>query len=769
MPRGLRSPQTFFGRDSELAQIIDMIFSHVGSRPARIAILGSGGYGKTTLANAVLTHAHVQEYFGDARYFVACESVFSPGALLMEIAKTLGVFDGATDVLWSRIRTALSSKECIICLDNFESPWDQDGDTRNSVEDLLSRIAELQRVTLLITIRGTVRPAQTQWTVPLLPPLTTLGRDAARRVWEHTSDNYDVYAEELTKAVNYVPLAVSLLAHLAQATPPELLLTEWNEKHTEFIHTNHTDRQSDLDYSIQLSINSGRMRGNPSARELLGVLSMLPDGIHKKWIKRFQEILRGIDILSGLRTLHECSLICMVGERYQTHPIIRKFCNNHALISEERVYSLRDFYLKLASTRPFEAQASTHAEMVLEVNNTQTMLFGLINLDAEDHTKQVHAISSFTLFCSSIGDHSDKLISQTVTVLRQKNASPSLIIRCLETWGRLHCHSSNLTSAKYKLQEAERLCKSGQENKSTLHASIFYWLGEVNLLQYTLDEAITSFQKALRFHKHANDIIGQGDDYSGLGKTYIRLNKFQEAEAAYSKALTFHELGNNTLGQGDDHRSLGQIYFKLNRLQEAKASYNKALQFHKLGNSALGQGNDYHGLGDIHVKLNNLNEAQHSYHQALEFHKLANVILNQGNDYHGLGNTYLRLNQLNDAKASFNRALEFHQLANDTFWQGNDSMELGNIYFDSKNLKKAQASFHKALKAYELSNSVLGQANALQKLGRVQLAGSQLHDAKTLFENALKMHKQGKDVAGQKLDQDFLNKVLFKIRRRKGC
>ena len=105
------------------------------------------------------------------------------------------------------------------------------------------------------------------------------------------------------------------------------------------------------------------------------------------------------------------------------------------------------------------------------------MLFGLIKLDVEDYTKQVHAISSFTLFCSSIGDHSDILISQTVTLLQQKNASPSLIIRCLETWGRLHCHSGNLISAKYKLQEAERLCEAGPENKSTLHASIFYWLG----------------------------------------------------------------------------------------------------------------------------------------------------------------------------------------------------------------------------------------------------------------------------------------------------
>jgi hypothetical protein len=53
-----------------------MTFSNIGSHPAHIAILGPGGYGKTTLTNAVLTHHCVKEHFRGARYFVACESVF---------------------------------------------------------------------------------------------------------------------------------------------------------------------------------------------------------------------------------------------------------------------------------------------------------------------------------------------------------------------------------------------------------------------------------------------------------------------------------------------------------------------------------------------------------------------------------------------------------------------------------------------------------------------------------------------------------------------
>ena len=96
-----------------------MIFSDTASRPARIAILGPGGYGKTTLASAVLTHERVREHFGEARYFVSCESTFSSEALLIELGKTLGVLTGPPNALWSRICAMLSTRS-ILCLDNFE-------------------------------------------------------------------------------------------------------------------------------------------------------------------------------------------------------------------------------------------------------------------------------------------------------------------------------------------------------------------------------------------------------------------------------------------------------------------------------------------------------------------------------------------------------------------------------------------------------------------------------------------------------------------------
>ncbi|KAF8268850.1 P-loop containing nucleoside triphosphate hydrolase protein [Lactarius quietus] len=235
--QGPTAPQIFFGRDAELAQIIHMITANTGSHPARIAILGPGGYGKTTIARAALTVKQILEHFGDARYFVPCESVTSSGALLVELGKTLGVLEGGTDALWFRIQTTLTSKDSIICFDNFESPWDQNVETKHSVEEVLSRVTELHCVTVLITMRGAERPAQTQWTQPFLEPLETLSHNAAKDIWQAIAGNYNNFSKKLIEVVDYVPLAVDLLSHLSQVTPPELLWEEWSSKQTKAIQT----------------------------------------------------------------------------------------------------------------------------------------------------------------------------------------------------------------------------------------------------------------------------------------------------------------------------------------------------------------------------------------------------------------------------------------------------------------------------------------------------------------------------------------------------
>ncbi|KAI0294129.1 hypothetical protein B0F90DRAFT_1670590 [Multifurca ochricompacta] len=494
-PQEPSAPAIFFGRDAELAEILHMIFTGVGSRPARIAILGHGGYGKTTLASAV--------------------------SLTLKFKNTSGMLDTLL------LANQSPHQDNIICLDNFESPWDQAGDIRHSVEKLLSRIAGIHCVTLLITMR-----------------------------------------EELIKAVDYVPLAVTLLAHLSQATSPSILLKEWHLKQTKFIQMGQGHKLSNLEYSIQLSIESGSMKANPSAKDLLGILSMLPDGIHTKQLEIFQEILVDMDLLSCLRILQQCSLINVIGEKYQTHPITRHFCNHQNFISENHIKSLQEFYINLASSESYRAQAQKHAEMALEVNNTKAMLFHLLKSNYMDHSRLVDSIITFTLFHVSIGDHSDRLISQTVEYLQKRQGTTSLLIKCLQRWGKLCFYASDTAQAKHKMQEAEMLCSSSSDKDGALHAAVLTDLSELYLWHGALDEAEASYQKALKLHQIANDAWGQGNDHKGLGDIYLEKRKPAEAEASYKKALEFHKIANSALRQGNDYKGLGETYLQLEKPDE---------------------------------------------------------------------------------------------------------------------------------------------------------------------------------------------------------
>jgi hypothetical protein len=100
----------------------------------------------------------------------------------------------------------------------------------------------------------------------------------------------------------------------------------------------------------------------------------------------------------------------VIGERYQTHPIICH-SNHQNLIIKEHKNSLINFYIEPASYNLYYTQPKDHAKMVLEVNNTKAMLFYLLESNYKDDTKLVNTIIEFTKFHCTIGDHSDKLIS----------------------------------------------------------------------------------------------------------------------------------------------------------------------------------------------------------------------------------------------------------------------------------------------------------------------------------------------------------------------
>ena len=334
-------PQVFFGRSDELKTIIDLIFSSTSA--ARIAILGPGGIGKTILAHAVLTHEKIISHFRDSRYLIPCESLTSRDALLVALSKSLALlqpgttFDSYSVGLGPRVLSALGSKECILCLDNFESPWDQPGGSRRTVEVLLADITSLPSVTVLITMRGVERPKGIAWTLPRLPPLTSFSRDAAMRTWENLAGTCDEWAEKLIDAVDCLPLAVTLLGSLAEVSTAETLWERWQKENISLVEKEKGDKLTSLEFSIALSLRSNRMAADGSSKRLLGILSMLPDGMPAFPSPEFRRLFSDIpDISRSLHTLLMCSLaIRTPDKRIRVNSLIRLYCEKNDIASPE--------------------------------------------------------------------------------------------------------------------------------------------------------------------------------------------------------------------------------------------------------------------------------------------------------------------------------------------------------------------------------------------------------------------------------------------------
>ncbi|KAJ7881132.1 P-loop containing nucleoside triphosphate hydrolase protein, partial [Mycena olivaceomarginata] len=296
------SPPIFHGRESELESLVDTLVA----QPASVAILGPGGIGKTTLAMAILHHHSAKEKY-PSRHFISCESASTCDDLLASIGSYLGLeLSGQLSrAILSHLRR---SEPCLLMLDNFETPWERP-ESRSQVEELLSSLSAIPSLALLITMRGAERPGKVKWHRPFLPPLEPLSSCASRKIFLDIAEEPDSEEEsalnDLLDLSGSLPLAVSLMANIASFEGYSGTLRRWRIENTTLLSDGHHKR-SNLEKSIILSLGSPRMASSPHAKDLLSLLSLLPDGIRAEDImasnvpipnvRRWQSVLIGTSL-----------------------------------------------------------------------------------------------------------------------------------------------------------------------------------------------------------------------------------------------------------------------------------------------------------------------------------------------------------------------------------------------------------------------------------------------------------------------------------------
>ncbi|KAJ7288711.1 hypothetical protein C8J57DRAFT_1214804 [Mycena rebaudengoi] len=231
------SPKIFHGRDSELQDIIKILLQD----STRIAILGTGGIGKTSLTTAALHDSQVEGKYS-RQYFVPCHSSSTCAQLVSTVADYIGVEKGS------------------------------------NLEQKIVHYLDHSPPSLLITMRGSERPAKVKWTRPVLAPLDPLSTSAALQTFVDVADDihHQDNVKQLLELTGNLPLAVSLIASVASHEGCNQAISQWKSENTHMLSDGY-DQRSSLDISVMLSLTSSRMTSG--AQDLLSVLSMLPDGL----------------------------------------------------------------------------------------------------------------------------------------------------------------------------------------------------------------------------------------------------------------------------------------------------------------------------------------------------------------------------------------------------------------------------------------------------------------------------------------------------------
>ncbi|KAJ7466390.1 hypothetical protein FB451DRAFT_1485262 [Mycena latifolia] len=603
-------PKIFNGRETELNEILDILQKH----SPRIAILGAGGMGKTSLAKTTLHHPKIAAKYEQC-FFVVADSVTSSMGLSVLIGDHIGL-KPAKDITQHVIDYFATNGPALLILDNLETLWEP-VESRGEVEELLSKLTD-------ITMRGAERPAKVQWTRPFLAPLKPLSELAARETFfaiaEDMHESKDV--DEVLSLTDNMPLAVDLIAHAVDNEGScSNILARWKTEKTSLLSAGN-DRRSNLDTSISISLSSSRM--STGAKDLLSLLSIFPDGLSE--VELVQSKLSINDIMTCKATLLATSLAYIDDKRrlkslvpirehmQQLHPpsplLIHQLQNHfHQLLNLHHQYprtqqgagrvthlasNIRNLYQLLLS-----GLHQDNPNLADTIDCTFSLKLFIIDADSEYY----HAIPMLMDQIEAVlpGNCSNKLKAQLIT-WKFESRSPILCTNAdlLVTQAVSHFHAFN---------------DPGLEGKFYLEVGRYYFLAERQI-----SVALKYLQKALDLAKLDADMRQQAAVLNFIARIKLSVGDYPQAKLHAEASHRLSEKAGDLHSQTFALRTLALCHLVYGAHSHSILLYQRAQQLLELCGITTGSTcrNLLQGLAEVHLLRSEYAEAHNSHTQIIQ-------------------------------------------------------------------------------------------------------------------------------------------------------
>ena len=695
--------------------------------PPRICLMGIGGIGKTTLAVSILHHERVAAKFGEGRHFLPCDAITSAELLLAELAAALDIYEGLPGTSLESVRRKLKQVSCLLVLDNFETPWESPH-TRSEMESLLTEITSIETVSLILTMRGSQMPSGTRWS-KILPPLQPVDADSAVAIFNAiTQREADKYALKLLQAMDYIPLAITLVANLVsvEGETTENLWIRWQEERTSMVG-NGSDRLTNLDKSIQLTLSGPRMQQDPGALRFLGVICLLPDGMSSETLRDCMS--RSPDMPSirkAISTLRQNALVYEDPNKYlRVLSPIRLFVLLQHPPSLNARRSIHRIYMKLALHAPSIENVDARSQIRMEVANINaTLIDALETSSGQDLNDIAQSILNFCQYTYISGIASTHAISSAVGKLekqlekRQLESATSTRKKLLRS---MKFHIINFFSTFKSRKSVKMAIANGHtpalvDTTLKLLADCFGCWGQILSQQSQFDLAKEKYDRANALHTKANDIVGRAYDMLNTGLLLSRnFKNADEALQIFHESIELHEKAGDMRGKAYGLMAAGSVLSHIFKFEDAKANYTSAVAILATTDMESGSALALHGLGSIMLALSKFGEAEKYFQDAVKLNISAGHIVGQAENLAELSLTLLMRSRVSDAQRVIENAIALQQLVT----EGDQLSVLARIMMAKFNLEQAEIILFRALSLHEATDNISGQAYDLFFLARV--------------------------------------------------
>ncbi|QJW88478.1 tetratricopeptide repeat protein [Spirosoma taeanense] len=745
IPKNLPAVPDNIGRGELIETVVDKLV-RPGNKP--IGLLGGAGIGKSNTILNVLYHRKTAIQFGEQRYFVRCEAVTTSDLLWSQTLDTLGLQPSRDLSPQQQVEHFLVEQPTLLVFDNAETPWERFGPV---FESILGRLKSLTNLRLVVTYRGKAIPGtRIGWDSITVPALT---EEQSRALFLNLTG--EVFANDpalprLLRAVDYLPLAVTLLAERAKDEQRLAALEQkWEQRKTDLLKLDPANKDLNLEVSILLSFDSPRL--SDTGRELFKALCWLPDGIQRAdWESAFPDYEDDLNALLRVVLAEEDSI-----GRVRVLAPIREVIN--------RKFSPDPLWLEPTVRKIVNIAAESGRQVSFQEGAFTRVQAEWLNLNQIfskcDYTEWlIDALTDLTLFSSFSGLYLTNFLTKAAQITKT-NQWQQLQANCLRSLGGVAFLQSDNARAITYYEQAQPLYE--QVGDLLGKANCLRSLGDVAFRQSDNARAITYYEQAQPLYEQVGDLLGKANCLKSLGDVAFRQSDNARAITYYEQAQPLYEQVGDLLGKANCLKSLGDVAFLQSDNARAITYYEQAQPLYEQVGDLLGKANCLKSLGDVAFRQSDNARAITYYEQAQPLYEQVGDLLGKANCLKSLGDVAFRQSDNARAITYYEQAQPLYEQVGDLLGKANCLRSLGDVAFRQSDNARAITYYEQAQPLYEQVGDLLGKANCLKSLGDVAFLQSDNARAITYYEQAQPLYEQVGDLLGKANCLKSLGDVAF--------